>query len=89
MEQIDGKLLKGLKFRTAEEKVVQDENGGKKKKYFPIERQLKPEDVLSWKDLGDAVSIVAGDGQKHRVEKEPAEDGKKAKPGKGGDGGAG
>jgi len=67
---IEGKYLKGLKFKTAEAKREQDENGRKKVKHFPVERPLKAEDVLDWKDLGATVVIVAGDGRKHRVEKD-------------------
>lgn len=88
MEQIDRKLLKGLKFRTSEAKTVTDENGVKKKKYFPTERALEPDDVLAWKDQGDVVVIVAGDGQKHRVEKPAETEDKKGKKEKGGEGGA-
>lgn len=83
---IDAKLLKGLTFKTAEIRETKDENSGKPiKKSLPVERALKPADVLDWKDLGDTVVIVAKDGRKYRVEKE-AGDAPKGK--KGGDGGA-
>lgn len=86
MEEISVKLLKGLKFRTSDGREVVDENGKKKTKFIPVERALKPDDVLDWKDKGDAVVIVAKDGQKHRVSKEALEAPKgKAK---GGDDGA-
>ncbi len=91
MEEIIGKLLKGLKFRTSEGREIVDENGKKKTKFIPIERALKPGDVLSWKDKGDVVVIVAKDGTKHTVAKEAAEDAAKGKAGKetkGGDDGA-
>lgn len=69
-KQIDAKYLKGLKFRTSEEKVV-TEDGRKVKKYVPVERDLTPDDVLDWKDYGDDVVIVTADGQKHVVSKNP------------------
>lgn len=86
-EKIDAKWLRGLKFKTSEGREVADEGGKKKTKYIPVERALKPDDVLSWKDRGDAVVIVAGDGSKHTVAKD-AEGAPKGKQTKGGDEGA-
>lgn len=85
-EPINAKWLRGLKFKTSEGRVAVDENGKKKTKFIPVERALKPEDVLDWKDVGNAVVIVAKDGQKHRVEKEEPDP--KGKTAKGGDAGA-
>ena len=67
---IDAKLLKGLTYRTSEVKKTKDDNGKDKKTWMPVERPLKPEDVLDWKDRGGTVVIVAKDGRKYRVEKE-------------------
>jgi hypothetical protein len=66
--EVNAALLKGLTFRTNEERTVEEE-GKKVKRYYPIERPLTPADVLAVKDLGDTVVIVAGDGRKHRVAK--------------------
>lgn len=60
--------LKGLKFRTAETRTIEEE-GKPVRKHFPIERALRPSDVMAWKDLGAEVVIVSGDGRKHRVTK--------------------
>jgi urease accessory protein UreE len=85
-EQINTKLLTGLKFKTSEGRKTDEPDGRKKVRHFPVERPLKPDDVLDWKDLGASVVIVAKDGQKHTVDKEVAAEPKgKAK---GGDGGA-
>lgn len=58
-------LLRGLVFRTSRQKKT--ENG---KVNVPVERALTAADVLSWRDNGDTVIIIAADGQKHTVEKE-------------------
>lgn len=79
MEAIDPKYLKGLKYKTSEAKEEKGENGRKKRTFVKVERALKPEDILSWADQGDAVVLVTADGQKLTVAKEP--EGKK----KGGD----
>lgn len=68
-KQIDAKLLEGLTFSTSEGKKIK-KDGKDKTQYIPVERPLKPDDVLDWKDLGDySVSIVTKDGQKYRVQK--------------------
>lgn len=69
MANIDAKYLKGLKFRSAEEKVV-EEDGRKVKKFIPTERPMTPKDVISFKDFGNSIVIVTADGQKVTVEKE-------------------
>lgn len=65
---IDEKYLKGLKFSSSEGKKVKGENGDKIK-HTPVERDLKPADVLDWKDNGESVTIVTADGRKHVVGK--------------------
>lgn len=65
LEPIAAKHLTGLMFRSSKSKKTE---AGKTN--IPIERALTPDDVLSWKDNGDTVSIVAADGQKHTVDKE-------------------
>lgn len=64
----DKKWLEGLKFKTSEVKVVEEE-GRKIKKFIPSVRALKEADVLSWKDCGNAVVLVTADGQKVTVSK--------------------
>lgn len=64
----DKKWLEGLKFKTSEAKVIEEE-GRKVKKFVPKERALKQEDVLSWKDNGNSVVLVTADGQKVTVSK--------------------
>lgn len=68
-EQIDKKLLAGLKFRTSEAVEVKGEDGRPGKKFIPKERTLALDDVLDWKDCGDSVVIVTADGQKYTVSK--------------------
>lgn len=70
---IDQKYLRGLKYRTSEARTVV-EGGRKAVKHTPVERQLRLEDVLDWKDSGDWVVIVTADGQKATVLKEPRKD---------------
>lgn len=65
---IDAKFLKGLKFRTSEAKEI-EEDGRKVKRFFPKERPLTPEDVLSSKDYGDSIVLVTADGQKLTIDK--------------------
>lgn len=82
--QIDVKYLVGLKYRSAEEKEVKTDNGPKKK-FFPLERPLNPEDVMDWADKGDYVVIVTADGQKYTVSKNPKKDESKKDESKKGD----
>jgi len=63
-EGFDKKWLNGLKFASA--KVVKTEEGARSR---PTDRALKEGDVLSWRDAGDTVILVAADGQKHTVVK--------------------
>jgi len=71
MEKIDVKLLEGLTFRTSEPKKVK-KDGVEKTQYIPVERPLKPDDVLDWKDMVEDVIVVVKDGKKHRIPKDPA-----------------
>lgn len=70
-KQIDAKLLEGLTFRTSEPRKIK-KDGLDKIQHIPVERPLKPENVLDWKDKEDAVVIVTADGQKYEVSKYPA-----------------
>lgn len=57
--------LDGLSFRTSRQKPGE----GGKTVNIPVERALTADDVLSWRDNGATVTIVAADGQKHTVDK--------------------
>ncbi len=72
MAKIDAELLKGLKFRTSRE-ITRMEEGKEVKSFVPNEVPLTTENVLSHRDKGDQVIIVAADGQKHVVSKKAAE----------------
>ena len=67
-EAIDVRYLKGLTYRDAEEREI-EEQGVKKIKKFPREAALRPEHVLSWRDAGKEIVIVSADGRKHKVAK--------------------
>jgi hypothetical protein len=67
-EMIDLKLLEGLTFRGATEKIV-EKNGRKMRQGIPFEIPLKKENVLSCTDYGDHVVIAGNDGRKHTVKK--------------------
>ncbi|NPU84381.1 MAG: hypothetical protein HPY65_07815 [Syntrophaceae bacterium] len=68
MARFDQKWLEGLTYLSSEKKkTVKD--GRPVTQNIPTERPLAEADVLDWKDLGDSVVIVAGDGQKHKVSK--------------------
>jgi len=79
---IEAKFLKGLTITVLQKKKIKGEDGDEVRKVL-VKRDLTPDDVLDWKDKGDAVVIVTADGQKHVVakrggdEKDP--DGKKGK----------
>ena len=62
---IEAKFLKGLTITVLQKKKIRGEDGEEIRK-VPVERDLTPEDVLDWKDTGDAVVIVTADGQKAR-----------------------
>lgn len=66
--KIDPKLLKGLKFRGSEGKEEKEE-GRTRLKYYPTERDVTPEDVVSIKDYGDKVVLVIADGKKYTIPK--------------------
>ena len=78
-EKIDPKYLEGLKHQYSEcREVVED--GRKVTKYAQKERDMKPEDVLAWKDKGAEVVLVTGDGRKIRISKDrPAREQEKSK----------
>lgn len=65
---LDSKWLKGLTFKTAEEKKFK-EDGKETTRMVPVERALQVGDVLDWKDNGETVVIVTADGQKYEVGK--------------------
>lgn len=65
---IEAKFLVGLMIAVLVEKKIKGEKGEEVRK-VPVERELTPDDVLDWKDKGDAIVIVAADGQKHVVSK--------------------
>ncbi len=65
---LDPKYLKGLSYRNAEERDVV-EDGIKKKKKFPRVQPLTLDRVLSWREDGKEIVIVAMDGRKYRVKK--------------------
>lgn len=67
-KSIDAKFLDGLTFSTSEAKKVK-KDGQEKTQYIPVERPLRPGDVIDWKDLGDSVTIVTADGKKYSVDK--------------------
>lgn len=66
-EVIKAAYLKGLTFTTSEPRKAKGEDGREGIKHVPVERALKPEDVLDWKDCGDRVVMVTADGQKTTV----------------------
>jgi hypothetical protein len=67
---IPAEHLAGLTYRYADRFEDDNGDGGRTVRNAPKERELTPEDVLSWKESGSIISIVASDGQKHTVEKE-------------------
>ena len=76
-KKLDPKWLEGLKFHTAETKIV-EKNGRKTLQAIPIERPLKEEDILvrpdgslSFTDYPDKIVIATKDGKKYTVEKNP------------------
>lgn len=72
-ERIDAKYLKGLKFRSSEGKQVMDD-GREVIRYTAAERNMKPDDVLDWRDTGSDIILVTADGQKVTVSKEKREE---------------
>jgi hypothetical protein len=63
-EAIDKKYLAGLKFRTS--KKVKGAEG--EVVHQAVERDLRPEDVISFAHKGKEVVIVTADGKKYRVD---------------------
>ncbi len=68
MAKIDSKYLQGIKMTGSTEREI-EKDGRKTKTYIPWDRQATEEDVFSWKDHGDYVSIVINDGKKYAVKK--------------------
>lgn len=68
--KIEPRFLRGLKLHSSEGKEV-EENGRKRMKFYPTERDVTPEDVISMKDYGDKVVLVIADGKKYEIEKNP------------------
>jgi len=68
--KIDPRLLKGLKFRSSEGKEEKTD-GRTRLKYYPTERDVTPDDVLSIKDYGDKVVLVIADGKKYSIPSGP------------------
>lgn len=60
--------LKGLKFHT-HKKIKVQEDGKEIDRFIPDQVDLVPEHLLSAKDKGDHLSIVSGDGLKHKIPK--------------------
>ena len=69
-KKFDSKWLEGLKFHTADTKMV-EKNGRKTLQAIPVEKPAKEEDILNWSDYGDKVVIALKDGMKYSVEKNP------------------
>ena len=72
MANVEQKHLKGLTYKTS--KPTKGEDG--RIKYIPTERALKLDDLLDQRDGGDYFTVVAKDGRKHVVPREPAAPGK-------------
>ncbi len=66
--KIPAKYLAGLRYRTSKAR-----KGGPSDDdstvHALVERDLTPDDVLDWADLGNQISIVTADGQRVRVPK--------------------
>ncbi len=66
--KFNSKWLDGLKFHYAEKKMI-EKNGRKTLQAIAMERPLKEDDLLAWKDLGDKVVIVTKNGKKYFIKK--------------------
>lgn len=66
---IDVKWLKGLIWTGSKEVGKKDSDGRQVAVYESIRRELKSEDVISYRESTDEVIIVSSDGKKHRVPK--------------------
>ena len=76
-KKLDPKWLEGLKFHTAETKIV-EKNGRKTLQAVAKQRPMKEGDILvkpdgslAFTDYGDKVVIATKDGKKYTVEKNP------------------
>jgi tRNA(Leu) C34 or U34 (ribose-2'-O)-methylase TrmL len=69
--KFDPKWLEGLVFHYADKKMV-EKNGRKTLQAIAMQRPLKEEDVMSWKDYEDRVVIATNDGKKYTVKKKGA-----------------
>jgi hypothetical protein len=82
--ELDKKWLEGLIITGATQKKVKNpETGRETMKATPFERRAKSEDVLSFSESGDTVTIVLNDGKKYRVAKgdgQPEKPEKQKKP---------
>ncbi len=67
-EKIDRKYLIGLKFKASEGRTV-TKDGRDVIEYVTVERALKPEDVIGWRDTGPEIIIVTADGHKSTISK--------------------
>lgn len=68
MPRIEEKQLKGLRFHTSEKREI-TKDGEKKTRYFPVERDLKPGDILSSRSTPEGTVIVTKDGRKYTLGK--------------------
>ena len=65
---LDPKLLEGLLFDYVE-KTESMKDGRKVVQYIPRKRPLTEADILSWRDKGDTVVVVTGNGKKLSLKK--------------------
>lgn len=79
MAQIEQKQLDGLVFRTSKRKDVV-EDGRKKVVKVPVERPLRPADILSQTDYDGFSRIVTKDGKKYDIPAAKTKGGKPAAP---------
>ena len=85
MAKVTLKHLTGLKFSGSTPKDVTEE-GRKKTKYVPFERDLTLDDILSQNDYGDYFVIVTKGGVKYTIPKKQTAQGADD-PGGAGEGG--
>jgi hypothetical protein len=76
MAQIEQRQLEGLVFRTSKRKDFV-EDGRKKVVTVPVERALRPGDILAQTEHDSFTRIVTKDGKKYDIPRS------KSKPGKG------
>lgn len=63
--RIPAEYLSGLVFRSSKQKKTEAGTAN-----VPTERALTPDDVMSWKDNGETVTVITTDGQKYTVDTE-------------------